>query len=101
MESNTTAQFQLLKASYNSPTSEPFTHITNIRAPPTTKTPDRVAYLGAVKKATATLQEHINKELTLRMEEDKVREASKGKTNGAVDDGKEEENYGEEVVDED
>ena len=45
------------------------------------------------------MQEQINTELTARMEEDKAREAGNGK--GAVDEAKEEDNYGEEVVEED
>ena len=61
-----------------------------------------MAYLGALRKATAELQERINAELTQRMEEDKARDATdaaeKGMKNGVVDEGKEEENYGEEVV---
>jgi hypothetical protein len=61
-----------------------------------------VAYLGALRKATTELQERINTELTQRMEEDKVRDATgaaeKGMKNGVVDEGNEEENYGEEVV---
>lgn len=58
------------------------------------------------------MQEQINKELTSRMEEDKVREAGSASANGvssgagagagagAVDEAKEEDNYGEEVVEE-
>lgn len=52
------------------------------------------------------MQERINKELTSRMEDDKVREASgvngtNTKVNGGViDEAKEEDNYGEEVVEE-
>ena len=49
------------------------------------------------------MQEVINKELTARMEEDNARAAEglngKAKVKG-VDENKEEENYGEEVVDE-
>lgn len=104
MSSNPSTPFHLLKASYDSPTNDPFTHTQSIPAPKTADTAERVAYLSALRKATANLQEHINKELTARMEDDKAREAAdavaKGKLNGTglVDEGKEEENYGEEVV---
>lgn len=50
------------------------------------------------------MQEKINQELTARMEEDKAREAENAngsKVNGGViDEAKEEDNYGEEVVEE-
>jgi Cu2+-containing amine oxidase len=48
------------------------------------------------------MQETINKELTSRMEEDKAREAAAtGITKSkVVDEAKEEDNYGEEVVEE-
>lgn len=95
-------QYQLLSASYNSPANAPFTHTEKIPTPPSDRTSDRTAYLGALRKATATMQEQINKELTQRMEEDKAKEAegingaSKAKEKG-VDESKEEDNYGEEV----
>jgi hypothetical protein len=97
-----TPQHQLLSASYNSPTNAPFTHTEKIPTPPSDKTSDKTAYLAALRKATATMQEQINKELTQRMEEDKAKEAggvngaSKAKAKG-FDESKEEDNYGEEV----
>jgi hypothetical protein len=45
------------------------------------------------------MQEQINKELTARMEEDKARDAE-GTKPKVVDDAKEEDNYGEEIVEE-
>lgn len=93
-------KFQTLSATYKSPTNEPFAHAHKIPAPPSSKTIDRTTYLAALRKATAELQESINTDLTARMEEDKARE---GATNGAkkgVDEAKEEDNYGEEVVEE-
>ena len=59
--------------------------------------------MGALRKAAAELQGRINAELTQRMEEDKARDATGGgekrlKNGVVLDDGKEEENYGEEVV---
>jgi EKC/KEOPS complex subunit GON7 len=95
-------KFQLLSATYHSPTNEPFTHTTKLLAPPSSKTTDRTAYLAALRKATAEMQETINKELTSRMDEDKAREAVASGTPKAkvVDEAKEEDNYGEEVVEE-
>lgn len=100
-----TPQHQLLSATYASPTNEPFTHSEKIPTLPSDKTSDRTAYLGALRKATATMQEQINKELTTRMEEDKakaaegVNEPSMAQAKG-VDEAKEEDNYGEEVPEE-
>jgi hypothetical protein len=96
-----TPSFQLLTATYDSPTNAAFSYHHQLPTP-TSVTSDRVAYLGALRKATAELQERINAELTLRMEEDKARDATgaaaKGMKNGIADESKEEENYGEEVV---
>lgn len=106
-ESNGSAEtpqtFQLLSASYQSPSNPPFTHTRTLPAPASTATRDKVEYLMAVRKATTEMQERINKELTQRMEEDKTTEAAgaAGKAMIAVDEGKEEENYGEEVPEED
>ncbi|TVY25136.1 hypothetical protein LHYA1_G006477 [Lachnellula hyalina] len=93
-----------LKTTYASPTNPPFTltqplpphpRLSN-RSNPSAKT----AYLSALRKATSQMQEDINKELTMRMEEDNaVDMASKAK--GGVDEAKEEDNYGEEVPEED
>lgn len=94
--------FQLLTATYDSPTNAAFSYRHQLPAPATSDTADRVAYLGALRKAATELQERINAELTQRMEEDKARDATgmadKGMKNIVVDEGKEEENYGEEVV---
>jgi hypothetical protein len=89
-----------LKATYSSPTNAPFIHEQPLQAPPTSSTKDKTTYLSALRKATVDLQERINKELTARMEEDKARDAS-GRGKESIDDKKEEENYGEEVVEED
>lgn len=99
-------QHQLLSATYSSPSNASFTHMQKIPTPPSDKTTDRTAYLSALRKATSSMQEQINKELTARMEEDKAKDAegvngaSKAKAKG-VDESKEEDNYGEEVVEED
>jgi len=97
-------QFQLLSATYQSPANEAFAYAQKISAPPTSQTTDRTAYLAALRKATVEMQEQINKELTTRMEDDKAREAGtngSSKKDGAVDEAKEEHNYGEEVPEED
>jgi hypothetical protein len=107
MAADTSAsQHQLVSAKYNSPTNAAFTHTQKIPTPPSDKPSDRTAYLGALRKATAAMQEHINKELTQRMEEDKAKEAegvngaSNAKAHG-MDESREEDNYGEEVPEED
>jgi hypothetical protein len=97
-------EFQILSATYKSPTNNPFTHVHKIPAPPTLKTGDRTTYLTVLRKATAELQEAINLDLTARMEEDKAQEAGDTRNGGkacVVDEVKEEDNYGEEVVEED
>lgn len=86
-----------LSATYASPTNAPFTAAHDLAAPPSgTADPtveDKTAYLAALRAAVATLQDDVNRELTRRMDEDKAREAGPG---AAVDEAKEEENYGEE-----
>jgi hypothetical protein len=92
-----------LAASYHSPSNAAFTHVHKLSAPKSTSPADRVAYLGALRKATVELQERINSELTNRMEEDKLRTATDAAvaTKSVVDESKEEENYGEEAIEED
>jgi len=93
-----------LSAVYKSSTNEPFTHTASLPAIQTTSAKERTAYLGALRSGVTEMQERINKELTARMEEDnlKTKEASDGKGKAVVvDEKKEEDNYGEEVVEED
>ena len=59
-------------------------------------TAERVSYLGALRSSVTALQEEINAFLTKKMEEDK---ATSTKAQG-LDDRREEENYGEEVMEE-
>lgn len=106
MTSATDQQTMSLKADYASPTNAPFTVTHQLLAPPSGMTkptvPDKTRYLADLRKATTSLQDQINKELTQRMEEDKAAEVTKnGKASSRVDDAKEEENYGEEVQEED
>ena len=80
-----------LTAAYTSPTSGPQTFTSELPAlasPPTTT--DRVAYLATLSTSLKTLQADVNAFLTQKMADDK-----------AADDAKDEETYGEEVVDED
>ncbi|KAL8380964.1 hypothetical protein RB595_005320 [Gaeumannomyces hyphopodioides] len=93
----------VVSATYKSPTNEPFTATNDI----TTATPipsstlsleDKTKFLQDLRASVSVVQEQVNKELTRRMDEDKVREATAG---NPVDEAKEEQNYGEEVVDED
>ncbi|KAF7545344.1 hypothetical protein G7Z17_g9241 [Cylindrodendrum hubeiense] len=86
-----------LTASYASPESEPFTFASSL---PALQSPasvaDKTSYLAALRASVTDAQAQINKELTARMEEDKARDAAT--KNGIIDDAKEEENYGEEIV---
>jgi hypothetical protein len=92
-----------VSATYQSTTSETFTFTKHIPAPPSASTADRTAHLAALRQALSSTQDQINKELTERMEQDKARDSAKAGngSNKAVDDVKEEENYGEEVQEED
>ncbi|KAI9869505.1 MAG: hypothetical protein M1813_000294 [Trichoglossum hirsutum] len=69
-------------------------------------TTEKVAYLAALRSSVAKLQEEVNTFLTQQMDEDKAATAAgiadkgKGKVGVGVDDEREEENYGEEVVNE-
>ncbi len=97
-----TQQFQRLSATYSSPTNKSFIQSQRLPALATPKPADRVEYLTSLREAVATMQEEINKNLTARMEEDKAREAIVvNGTKANLNESKEEDNYGEEVVGED
>lgn len=104
MSSPTSEKKLSFTATYSSPTNAPFVITHELQAPASGTTnptvPDKTNYLSSLRVATATMQEQINKELTQRMEEDKAREASTSSKKGAVDEAKEEENYGEEAAEE-
>lgn len=87
-----------LTAAYTSPANDPFSLTASIPAPPSGSVADKTAYLEALRGAVADAQDQVNKALTQRMEEDKARD---GAAKPAVDEDKEEQNYGEEVQDED
>jgi hypothetical protein len=86
-----------LSATYTSPTNAPFSVTKSLSSPVSNDINARTTYLASLRKAVAEVQKEVNKELTARMEEDKARDAS---AKADVDDAKEEENYGEEVVEE-
>lgn len=88
-----------LTVAYSSPASQPFSFTKSLDGPATDRVEARTEYLKALRSATLAAQDEINKELTARMEEDKARDAQGSQ--GAADDAKEEENYGEEVQEED
>jgi hypothetical protein len=79
-----------LTASYASPTSsQTFTSdLPALSSPPVTS--ERIAYLDTLSTSLKTMQKDVNEFLTQKMADDK-----------AADDAKDEETYGEEVVDED
>jgi hypothetical protein len=88
-------------ATYASPANEAFGSSIGIPAPPTDSVADKTQYLAALREAIAATQAQINKELTQRMEEDNARaDGTKIGAVKAVDEDKEEENYGEEVQEE-
>ncbi|KAK4204820.1 hypothetical protein QBC40DRAFT_272443 [Triangularia verruculosa] len=88
-----------LTVTYTSETNAPFT-ISLPQTTPTSTSPvtAKQQILSQLRQSALSLQEGVNKELTARMEEDNAR--SGGAANGTIDT-KDEENYGEEVVEED
>lgn len=85
-----------LKAEYAAPTSsKQFSHA--LPSCQTTSTKEKSAYLFALRASVTQLQDELNAFLTEKMEEDKTLAALVG---AEGDDRKDEENYGEEVVDE-
>ncbi|KAF7549180.1 hypothetical protein G7046_g8435 [Stylonectria norvegica] len=87
-----------LTASYASPSSAPFTITHTIPTPPSTSVPNKTSYLSTLRAAVRSTQAEINKELTSRMDADKARDAA---SKLGIDEVKEEDNYGEEIVEED
>lgn len=95
------AQQVKLEGAYSSPDNDAFSITHTLPKPASGSVSEKTQYLQKLRAAIASTQDEINKELTQRMEEDKVRLAAGGDGSKAVDDAKEEENYGEEVVEED
>lgn len=96
---STAPKQHVLSATYQSASNEPFTFS---QAFPVTDAGDvgqRTSYLADLRAAVVDVQAKVNKELTARMDEDKAQDAT-GPKIPDVDEAKEEENYGEEVVEE-
>ncbi|KAI1471852.1 uncharacterized protein F4812DRAFT_196329 [Daldinia caldariorum] len=82
---------------------------TPLSLPESDVTADKTIYLRTLRGAVSSLQDHINSELTVRMEKEAIEAAATGNGKGVgkgiaaagVDEAAEEENYGEEVVQED
>ncbi|CAK7564521.1 MAG: hypothetical protein SEPTF4163_002415 [Sporothrix epigloea] len=90
----------VLKAAYSAPSHEPFQASLELAAPAPTadiSTADKTAFLAALRKAVVSVQDEVNRELTARMVLD-----AQATTQTAADAAaqKEEQNYGEEVIDE-
>ncbi|UNI16175.1 hypothetical protein JDV02_002639 [Purpureocillium takamizusanense] len=112
----------LLTATYSSPANAPFALSKSIVAPvpagpdataaATTATTttgssaasaaavdDKSRYLEALRRAVAETQDQVNRELTARMDEDNRNNSNNKARELALDEAKEEENYGEDVQD--
>ncbi|CAF9908592.1 MAG: hypothetical protein GOMPHAMPRED_006206 [Gomphillus americanus] len=87
------SKLQLLTADYEGPTGKKHMQHEIGVVPSDISTTERVQYLAVLRSAVVALQEETNTFLTRKMEEDNQT------ASGNVDDKKEEENYGEEVVD--
>lgn len=89
-----------LKAKYSSPSG---THEWSVPQQPISSEPEtkeRVSYLANLRRDISALQGQINMFLTDKMEEDKRTVQTNGDSKTKIDEGKEEENYGEEADDE-
>ncbi|KAL2203645.1 Gon7-domain-containing protein [Sarocladium strictum] len=95
------SQQTALTGSYKSPDNASFSVNESLPTlPATASVNEKTKYLNSLREAITSAQDQINKELTQRMEDDKVRLAA-GAPGAKIDDAKEEENYGEEVPEED
>jgi hypothetical protein len=91
-----------IEAAYSSPTGqESFRHVLPVLEAQHS-TEEKTNYLAAIRNKIPLLQEQINQFLTQKMEEDKSKGAKpiSNRKHGSADESKEEENYGEEVIDE-
>lgn len=85
------------KATYTSPASTPFEY--SIVVPAESKS----EHLKALRSASTEMQARINDALSVRMQEDQLRNTSSGRQGAprtAMDENMEEDHYGEEVVEE-
>jgi hypothetical protein len=105
MASNNSSE-QVLRAVYESPQPSTRTFEYQLSSPIASCDPSaentkvKVAYLSELRSMVPKLQDEINVFLTERMEEDKKEAEAQGRQLSAKE-AKEEENYGEEVVEED
>lgn len=91
-------QNSTLTATYSSPTgTHIFEHTLKV-LPLQFSIEEKTGYLSSLRSSVTKLQEEVNHFLTAKMEEDKAT-ASQG--SGKTDDKREEEQYGEEVVEDD
>lgn len=95
----------VLTAAYSAPNHESFTASQVLSTAPTKdaaatalSTADKTAYLAALRTAVTAVQDNVNRELTARMVID-AQAANQAAADQAAE--KEEQNYGEEVMDED
>jgi len=98
----------IMSVTYTSPANESFVLDQPLPLISSASVADRTSYLSALGGAVIAMQERVNKELTARMEQDNAATAAAEATHGsqrkstpAVNDAKEEENYGEEVQEDD
>ena len=87
-----------LTASYASPTGTKVFEHSLPSLPQEISTEHKTGYLSALRSSVVKLQEGVNTFLTAKMEEDKM---TAPQIAGKVDDKKEEEDYGEDIVEED
>lgn len=87
---------QALTADYSAPSTASQSFSQTLPAcSPTPSTDERTAYLSSLHASIGKMQDEVNAFLTQKMEEDKKAAGNAAK---AADEAKEEENYGEEVV---
>lgn len=97
----------VLVATYKSPDlSKTFTHqLMKTSDAPASSTNQKSTFLSAVRSLVPKLQDEINVFLTQRMAVDKAKEMVVGASSDGkgvvINEGKEEENYGEEIADDD
>lgn len=96
MASPTSNSNATLSAHYASPASaKDFSHPLNASSR-CNSADDKTAYLSELRRSVAKLQDEVNVFLTQKMEDDKL---LAGRDGSKVDDKREEENYGEEILD--
>ncbi|KAI9852426.1 MAG: hypothetical protein M1838_000744 [Thelocarpon superellum] len=89
-----------LTATYVSPTAErTFSHPLPTSANELASSDAKTAYLAALRSNVTKLQEDVNSFLTQKMDEDNAAAGGRAQKIAGKDESKEEENYGEEVID--